>query len=1125
MRDLVHGLGPGGRVLQSVWAESGGLGSLAVFFDNANVGARPDANIPETLKQGLLQTRGGGIVAILATPGYFNSRFCQAELRAAHLLATSSASTERVNLCIVGVCIKEATLRSGLAALNLPGLAAFQYKLVPCLQQDANLLRREIASIILSQGSKLVPGKTKKASLGDMLVETYTYLKSKRLDLELSLRDAFEMTAEQSFTWTELIAKGHSDEVILSKLDECFRKNPVYAHAASCLARLEAFRCKWGPKAWSGDVVDAVSRIMADALVEQQDAVTDTAAVTTSTSHQPAAAIKKRAPPTPSSRGTADIVGVDFLRSRSEELDANAVRDEERLRGLLQQLEDFGRLRRADCFIRWVRTSDFTERCVLRLTVELRNDLQPYQQNDVRDILSCIYEILVDCAPATDKKAADAVILGALYKGACLCLVVEASSAILDALALKLAESGMRLPIGYGEAYITNIHPMGLVKNTSIDFPTSNPEQEKEDTQETEPDVWLLGIRDAHFLVPNNSKAIDCLLTGGVKLKELAIDNGDRLDMWLPQVQFAVGPAITAPDNTDEMDKGKDAIKEWSQDFPGVAKSSSEVYSASISSVAWSPNSQRIASVSLDSTIRLWNASICAPELTLAPCGVSAISWSPGGTCIASGSWDSKVRVWDVATGACGKVLLGHARCVSSISWSPDGERIASGSWDSTVRVWNASTGACGQVLSAHSGCVSSVRWSPYQLRIASGSWDNTVRLWNAATGACEQVLTAHSGCVSSVSWSPDGQRIASGSWDLTVRVWDAATGACETVLAGHTNCVSSATWSPDGQSIASGSWDNTVRVWHAATGACENVLNHSNYVTSVSWSPDGQSIAFGSRDTKVHVCHPPSRSAQYTNTTLRQSRTLNVADETLTSSNCLWTRRVLPNGDEESVGVLEVDDLVTPPNEEWPMSEETYVFISHTGKDNGNELIARTVHFFLKKVVKVKAFLDDGIPTATNTTEVLAAAAYRCTHALVVFSPSYRTSRFCVKELNTFMKRFNQRDGISIIPVLCGVSDLNDYHSDVSNIVWVPCMKTNIVDFLVKTLWPILLKVFGRAALNERALEGRLCDYVEQMRGVTVVPQELESFYARNRGQRHSCWGRIFHTGKRQLDVAKTSV
>jgi hypothetical protein len=62
------------------------------------------------------------------------------------------------------------------------------------------------------------------------------------------------------------------------------------------------------------------------------------------------------------------------------------------------------------------------------------------------------------------------------------------------------------------------------------------------------------------------------------------------------------------------------------------------------------------------------------------------------------------------------------------------------------------------------------------------------------------------------------------------------------------------------------------------------------------------------------------------------------------------------------------------------------------------------------------------------------------------------------------------------------------------------------VMDFLVQILWPELLNVFDRAALDKQVLEGHLCDYVEKMRGGrTVVPQKLESFYARNRGQGHS--------------------
>jgi WD40 repeat protein len=153
-------------------------------------------------------------------------------------------------------------------------------------------------------------------------------------------------------------------------------------------------------------------------------------------------------------------------------------------------------------------------------------------------------------------------------------------------------------------------------------------------------------------------------------------------------------------------------------------------------------------------------------------------SSSPDGTRIASGSIDKTVRLWDAATRqSLGEPLEGHTEEVSSISFSPDGTRIASGSADKTVRLWDAATGQpLGEPLEGHTEGVWSVSFSPDGTRIASGSWDMTVRLWDAATGqSLGEPLEGHTEAVQSVSFSPDGARIASGSIDKTVRLWDAA--------------------------------------------------------------------------------------------------------------------------------------------------------------------------------------------------------------------------------------------------------------------------------------------------------------------------------------------------------------
>jgi len=168
--------------------------------------------------------------------------------------------------------------------------------------------------------------------------------------------------------------------------------------------------------------------------------------------------------------------------------------------------------------------------------------------------------------------------------------------------------------------------------------------------------------------------------------------------------------------------------------------------------------------------------------------GVTSIAVSPDGQRLASGSSDETVRLWDAQTGAELRRLEGHTNNVKSVSFSPDGQRLASGSSDETVRLWDAQTGAELRRLEGHTDPVDSVSFSPDGQRLASGSSDNTVRLWDAQTGAELRRLEGHTDPVNSVSFSPDGQRLASGSSDETVRLWDAQTGQCLEVIQGMTD-------------------------------------------------------------------------------------------------------------------------------------------------------------------------------------------------------------------------------------------------------------------------------------------------------------------------------------------------
>src|SRR5437763_1893500 len=71
-------------------------------------------------------------------------------------------------------------------------------------------------------------------------------------------------------------------------------------------------------------------------------------------------------------------------------------------------------------------------------------------------------------------------------------------------------------------------------------------------------------------------------------------------------------------------------------------------------------------------------------ELTGHEADVSSLAWSPDGDRLASGSQDRTCRLWDPATGASVRQLKieahGETAAVSGVAWSPDGRTLAAAS-------------------------------------------------------------------------------------------------------------------------------------------------------------------------------------------------------------------------------------------------------------------------------------------------------------------------------------------------------------------------------------------------------------------------------------------------------------
>jgi WD40 repeat protein len=121
-------------------------------------------------------------------------------------------------------------------------------------------------------------------------------------------------------------------------------------------------------------------------------------------------------------------------------------------------------------------------------------------------------------------------------------------------------------------------------------------------------------------------------------------------------------------------------------------------------------------------------------------------SWSPDGTKLATGSLDLTVRIWDMETGETRTVFTGHTALPIGIDWSPDGTRLVSGDTAGYVLIWDAETG--GEVNRYNvGGSTFFQNWSPDGTRVLTTGffeapdirpvWQSTEELIEYAYDCC----------------------------------------------------------------------------------------------------------------------------------------------------------------------------------------------------------------------------------------------------------------------------------------------------------------------------------------------------------------------------------------------------
>jgi len=282
--------------------------------------------------------------------------------------------------------------------------------------------------------------------------------------------------------------------------------------------------------------------------------------------------------------------------------------------------------------------------------------------------------------------------------------------------------------------------------------------------------------------------------------------------------------------------------------------------------IAFSPDGQLIASSSPKETI-LWRKDGSSYRHLKGPSPrSSSVAISPDSQTIANVGADQSVKLWR-KDGTLLHSLKGHQGSIRKVPFSPDGKMVASSSSDRTIKLWRVD-GTEIATFRGHTAGTWGVAFSPDGSTLASSSGDKTVKLWRLAEvlnkkrkldsrsqvkseDSLIKTLQGHNSTVIDVAFSPNGELIASVSEDRTAKVWS-RDGKLLHTLEGHDSGIWSVAFSPEGQTIATGSNDGIIKLWKSDGTLLTNLIGHSGGVKGLAFAPDGKTLASAAEDKTV---------------------------------------------------------------------------------------------------------------------------------------------------------------------------------------------------------------------------------------------------------------------------------
>jgi WD40 repeat protein len=363
-----------------------------------------------------------------------------------------------------------------------------------------------------------------------------------------------------------------------------------------------------------------------------------------------------------------------------------------------------------------------------------------------------------------------------------------------------------------------------------------------------------------------------------------------------------------------------------------------------ITDIRYDHKGDRLLTIGIDSTIRIWDAStgMSLHRIVQQNLDYTKVRWSADDKYIAAGLFDAdSVMIWDATSGLLARVLHFYSHAPRSLDWSPNGKWIAIAS-DDFIFFFDEATGELIQTLHDPDNVIANVevamQWSPDSTRLAGG--DGRVKIWFVDPRAAERDTSDNIWTIGTISPKHFILRIGSDSAfagntiNLPVILTDPATviaqGADSVTATYHYNATLLAPLSPTiSGTIASGFHNGSFTF--PVTSLTDSILGYLHFIAGL-----GNAVS-----TVMHI----------------DSSSSNTSNAILDNEDGIFTLRgVCTQGGNRLLNPNGTASLILPKN----FTDGTSIIANVTTCENGItkvslvDMLGRTVKVFLQSEIQV---------------------------------------------------------------------------------------------------------------------------------------------------------------------------